>query len=451
MQLILLMHRTKRIAILVLTGLALTASALVGVRYNEARPYLAKQSELEDALTKAKELGVPLTKEALRERWPVRPDENAGRLLLQAFKTLSDLPRQIRQSPAELQALLDTKGIQNADFQKAMQAVSPSLDLAVEASKRPKLDFERDWEKGYHLVFKELGDTKLMVRCLGVRAQAKAIRGQYASSIEDFRGCYRIAALLGQDPTVMALTTQLTTTAIVDIAIQKALPYFATSTDALTALRETYRKERQVGDWSRALFGEAYIGIASIKVVDDWTDFAYMFSGDVGPTNPFSKIPKWMSKETVKNALLAEYLTAINEAFVAGGKPWNSAEAMQTVERMAFDRRNGRSPITAVKSILLPTFPVSDDAFTRAKAVGTCLSSLIDLYAYRAQHGSFPDTLQAAGIPDEDPYQNGKLIYRTEEDRVLLYSYGKNKIDDGGIGRTGEGGGSKDIVVWARI
>ncbi|MBX3118127.1 MAG: hypothetical protein KF784_03615 [Fimbriimonadaceae bacterium] len=445
------MHQRKRIAVFIVLGGFILGGAYFGVRYKEAKPYLDRQSTLEEKLAKAESLGVPLTMTALKERWPVKPEENAGLLLHKAIQSIDDVPKDVRKSPAEFQIVLDKREQSNPEFRKQFATLDIALNEAVQASSRPKLDFGRDWDLGFKVDLGDLGDTKQLVRYLGVRAQLRALDGDISGSLEDFKACYRITGLLGQDPTTLAVTTQLTTMAIVDVAVQKALPQFVKTAPAMVALRDIVASERATLDWSRALIGEAYLGIASIRAVNDWKDYAYLYSGDAGPTNPFMQIPKWIAKDTVKNAFLSEYLTGLNQAFVAGGNPWQLASTVTAVESLALDRSNGKHPTTAIRSILLPTFPVADHSFDRTKAVGHCLNVLLDVFVYRAQKGRFPTSLAEAGIKDLDPYEKGKLVYSARPDRVMVYSFGKDGVDDGAVGRTGEGGGSKDIVVWAHL
>lgn len=439
------MSRRKRTFVILATGILVLGGSYFGVRYAEAKPYLDRQSTLDERLTKAASLGVPLSMQALRDRWPVAPEENAGELILRAIDEIDEVPKEVRQSPAELQVALDQGKHNDPEFRKRLAALDKPLDTAVEASARPKLDFGRNWDLGYKLDLGDLGDTKQLVRYLGVRAQTRAAAGNLASSLDDFRACYRIGTLLNQDPTTLAMTTQITTITIVDVAVQKALPQFAKDSRALTMLREIVRSERKVGDWSRALIGEAYLGVASIRAAQGWTDFAYMYSGDAGPTNPFSQIPKWIATDTVRNAFLSEYLSAVNEAFARELDPLALATA---VEAMAMDLDNGKHPTTAIRSIMLPTFPIADDAFLKLDTIGHCLNALLDVCVFHAEKGRYPATLKEAGASELDPYKNGKLVYAVLPSKVLIYSFGRNGTDDGGLGRTGESGGSKDIVAW---
>lgn len=442
------MHAKKRTLIWALSGAVILPSTFYGVRYSEAKPYLERESRLDVALAKSRELGVPLTTEALKARWPVAPNENAGPPLLDAIATLQAVPKNVRLSPAEFQAMANAG---DPKLASRLNSIGVALDKAVSASKLPKLDFERDWNQGYKLSYSELGDSKQLIRYLAVRAQEKATKGDLVSGLADFRACYRIASLLGQDPTTLALTTQITAFAIVDVAVQKVIPAFAKDRNQLVALRDTVKRERQVGDWSRALFGEAYIGIASIRGVKDWTELAYLYSPDIGPSNPFMQIPAWMAANTVRDAFMAEYLQSFNQAIEAGGSPMELQAVLDKVESLSRNLENGKHPTTAIRSILLPSFPVSDDSFRRCRAVARCMDVLFDVYVYRAEKGSFPDNLKQAAIGDADPYQKGPLIYKKLKDRIVIYSTGRNGVDDGGIGRAGEGGGAKDVVVWAAI
>lgn len=52
---------------------------------------------------------------------------------------------------------------------------------------------------------------------------------------------------------------------------------------------------------------------------------------------------------------------------------------------------------------------------------------------YRARHGSYPETLDKSGLSREmieDPFSGQAFVYRPSERGVLLYSLGRNRLDD---------------------
>lgn len=69
----------------------------------------------------------------------------------------------------------------------------------------------------------------------------------------------------------------------------------------------------------------------------------------------------------------------------------------------------------------------------------------LDLERWRAEHGRYPETLAALGLPAEDtsdPFNDQPFVYRVEDDAVLLYSVGRNGKDDGGTT------GKRGDLVW---
>lgn len=70
----------------------------------------------------------------------------------------------------------------------------------------------------------------------------------------------------------------------------------------------------------------------------------------------------------------------------------------------------------------------------------------IRLEEYRAEHGAYPDSLEQLGLTTKDlidPFSGQPLLYKAEENGVLLYSVGHNRSDDNGQGRPAE---NRDIV-----
>ncbi|MCR9119854.1 MAG: general secretion pathway protein GspG, partial [bacterium] len=57
---------------------------------------------------------------------------------------------------------------------------------------------------------------------------------------------------------------------------------------------------------------------------------------------------------------------------------------------------------------------------------------------YRREHGKLPAELSDL-VPDFldevpiDPFTGDPLIYRVDEDAIVIYSVGRNGVDDGGV------------------
>ena len=70
-----------------------------------------------------------------------------------------------------------------------------------------------------------------------------------------------------------------------------------------------------------------------------------------------------------------------------------------------------------------------------------CFARLLSLdlliRAYRQEHGQLPASLEEIALKNHpdlsiDPYSETRFVYRPTEQGFILYSVGKNGIDDGG-------------------
>jgi len=81
------------------------------------------------------------------------------------------------------------------------------------------------------------------------------------------------------------------------------------------------------------------------------------------------------------------------------------------------------------------------------------LRLLIALKQYKMKNGSWPENLDALkySVPDEafiDAVNNGSFIYKPDDDSFVLYSKGKNNIDEGG--KRDPKSGADDWPIWPR-
>ena len=75
--------------------------------------------------------------------------------------------------------------------------------------------------------------------------------------------------------------------------------------------------------------------------------------------------------------------------------------------------------------------------YMRLKSDTIATGIIIALRRYKNKHGSWPESLDdvKSMAPAEifvDPVNNGSYVYRLTDEAFLLYSRGRNNIDDGG-------------------
>ena len=89
------------------------------------------------------------------------------------------------------------------------------------------------------------------------------------------------------------------------------------------------------------------------------------------------------------------------------------------------------------RPLILAAVPSIYEASASPRTDGRLLETLIALRIYKDEHGEFPDELKSLtpryfkSVPF-DPYSGKPLIYKKQGDHFLLYSIGRNRVDDGG-------------------
>ena len=94
--------------------------------------------------------------------------------------------------------------------------------------------------------------------------------------------------------------------------------------------------------------------------------------------------------------------------------------------------------------LMFPAVKPAVIAGARAEARQNCALAIIAAQRYGLQHGKLPTSLAdinalIPGDPDEpsdrltDPFDGLPLRFKSEDNRLLIYSVGENQTDDGGI------------------
>jgi hypothetical protein len=122
-----------------------------------------------------------------------------------------------------------------------------------------------------------------------------------------------------------------------------------------------------------------------------------------------------------------EYLRYLDAAAAWSKLPWRAAPPPRPsrVFALPLDGPHALQPL--VYRFLSARCDAQDEMFLAALA----------LQAWRAEHGRYPDALDAL-VPDvlealpPDPFGRGPLNYRRDGDKYVLYSAGPDGADDGG-------------------
>lgn len=144
-------------------------------------------------------------------------------------------------------------------------------------------------------------------------------------------------------------------------------------------------------------------------------------------------------------------------------------EAYQKNYKMAkpdynWNKRSKRPPLASFKLnykyyierlmfITEPTYYDTHDLYLRGDSMKNGSLLLIALRRYKDKNGFWPENLdQIKDLTKEefltDPVNNQSFVYERTDDSFILYSKGKNGIDDGGVGHSGYTAKQDDVYIW---
>lgn len=370
---------------------------------------------------------------------------------------------------------------ETADFSKAMEGPwtaeqSPLLAEWLEANQRP-LDVAREavfqrhgWyvpQVGGSLLeqpFELLKIHETLARSWLVRANASVAGGDYDSAISDTIAAYRLSRLVAQGP---AILDRLVAMAI-DARAWQQCSILLQQPDRLSP-----------GQWQR--FGQQLKQLPPVPPLADVLDVgerwsaleclgSVMFAGD-GDGRLFGDVPLHVRRGRVDGDAAARMINDWYDQYVlllrAAAEPRDEladvadlAELDDRFEAMAY---SGQRMVRVVR-FAGPLLPAGARGRLRGELVGSMITYVtaspamvsilsghdrvrlarldlvrvaVGLAEYRLRHGGYPAVLDElrptflAEIPP-DRCTGGALSYSPGEGGYLLYSFGRNRRDDGG-------------------
>jgi hypothetical protein len=207
----------------------------------------------------------------------------------------------------------------------------------------------------------------------------------------------------------------------------------------LTRLEQALTRPNEPSPWHDTLRMEARISISLLNHLKDHPELWQQNYAVVGSTTS-QKLARWLPDGILDLAqqrelrILDETTEAIKRDSIA--KRWQAGNAYETVPAVNSEGLvEGLLHGTAFRMVALTVLKTSASGdFDTRQARLACRLAI-----YKAQHGSYPATLEELGAQDllTDPFSpDGKPFrYRLEPDgKFTLYSVGPNGIDDGGKG-----------------
>jgi len=414
------------LAVLVALGFAVGGYLWMVKRYD----YPLAAYDVAEVAARYRQAGLPWEAKDLAPEKPVSDAENAAPLIHKAMA--------MRTPPYDYKKMgLWSYAIQERQFGSVLKDLAkfdPVLKVAIQASKRPRLDFHWDLDMSYWMTFKEFAPVKTWVRYLTRRAEAKAGLGDVDGALDDLRAGWRLADLMGQEPLLFGLLFRIGCESIVMAGVENCAWLLKDRPEALRRLDDVLAN-RSPYEHARVVVADAYCALAGLRntVNIEAIDFAHEDSEN--PTIPIMRTP--LQRTGLPDGLKARAYAAQSmrmwiEAKLILDRYGKDPEELYPRLQALGDRYGKKEqPSFALNQNELATD--FSDSFLRADAQRNTKRALLAALLVRARTGRMPTRI--AEIPGKwiDPYTKQPLRIATADGGWRIYSVGRNRKDDGGL------------------
>jgi hypothetical protein len=416
-------------AVLLVCFLAFIAiGGFFGYRKFFSGPWEQLADELPAALAEAKAAGVPLEPEDLHLDVPDEDNAAPGyRLAIAKLKVIG--------STTQMQKDLEKAAYsrQSYDRMTADRAVS-SLKLAVasaiSATKKPRLSFERNWREGGWMMLPEYAPIKTLAKLMLAEARYADSKGDVGRALELAGAVDQMPGHLQQEPILISYLVGLAIEMISNRTYEILLSSHVGNPAILQKILTQIDKRPPVPQFRNALGGEVLMSRFTLHKLKSFSELTALASGAPAPSSPAP--PGLTFTETQKNA----FETNVMRTWAKFYKEVASTKDPRTLGRKFDDYVNSidsKDPTQQYNAVVFPIFSQAADAQTRLDIGRKMILFKAKILVFKAQHGRYPRKLEEVGKPPIDPFSGKPLVYQVTPTGFLLYSFGIDGKDNGGI------------------
>ncbi len=388
--------------------------------------------EADGALAAYRAAGLPWEAKEVRKDLPISPNLNAKDGLNHAFsefdeKTFNSVSKGLI-SDLEVSSL--------PEVASALKPFNKGLDLAAEASKKPKLSYDKDYDLGSYMLFPELAHIKALVKGLAFRAELEAKSGQSASAIRDLKAGWRIADLVGQEPTVINTLVQIACRSIIFRRLEICATVFRHQPSRLRDLNALLKGSAQFR-FNDALEGEAFMGVATIrnlKLIGGVQALSNQTETAFKPLDPKIAIRGGMPEDRTERAFMTRHLQAYTSLKPAMDEYATDPEKLgNKMDELATSLANKHLASYVLESILFPVFKQAGIAVKKSTAETQSMEALLTALESTPSDKNLPKKI--SDIPGKwiDPFTGKPLTVLNSGGKFRVYSVGPTRTDHHGV------------------
>ncbi|MHC4179301.1 MAG: hypothetical protein ACYSWU_17450 [Planctomycetota bacterium] len=322
------------------------------------------------------------------------------------------------------------------------QYEAPLRQLHAAAAAGGPARYPTDFSQGLLMSLDHVQSLREGARLLALEAHVRAHRGDAQGAARSIDAIFMLADSLKQEPIIISQLVRYAIDGIAMDLLQRQLPTADFSDEDLDRLQAHLRAVDYSQGLQRGMMGERVMGIMAIN------NPAGMGSSDS------SGIPFW---GLLRSANLSVYLKYMNRMVAATKRPL--PQARREAEQIGSDVQSatGGSPFTSpghiMTSLLVPAIDAFVDAAARMAASSRATDAVIAVERFRRTTGRLSENLDELvpellpGMPI-DPFHRQPLRYVVKDDEYVIYSVGRDGVDDGGQGNEQ---GEPDLVFPVQL
>jgi hypothetical protein len=304
-------------------------------------------------------------------------------------------------------------------------------EAAVDAQSFPLEPGEQPWG----LQLPHLNPLRVGARALAASARLRAEAGDTAGAVDELTAILRLADSLQDDPLMLEHLVMAAVDAIGVEAVEVVLGLAELPPDGVAQVRTLL--EGDAPSPAAGLAAERAFAFSTIGQVSA-LDAARMGAGSGPLLERAGARLRFMAPG--RRAADALFFDGVTEESLAACAPDPrerrlAAEALSVRLRSLGEKDLRAHPLAAMLMPATGRFvseTVQHEA--RLRVAATALAA----EQWRLEHGRWPESLEQLapgllpGVP-QDPYSEGKLLYRRTDEGVVVYSVGEDGADDGGV------------------
>jgi hypothetical protein len=308
------------------------------------------------------------------------------------------------------------------DKAKIAKFLEASQDLLREMrrmAERGAPVYPLDFSKGYEMLLPHLSQTRKCARVLRASGVLKGTRGDYAGAVDDIIAGMKLGDALAREPMILSQLVRVAIYGAMSSAVENSFDGSDLSPELTRRLLTYLAQADHRDDFAEMFAGEIYCRLKAFAALRAGERSGLPAESDFGP-----------AEEADERA----YVEIMTRLAAAARLPYY--QAASEISQIQTDIED--LPQNLVYSRQLPPGLIRlSEAQAQHEAIIDLIQIGILVEQYKAREGYYPDTLgdiasSLGGSVPVDPFSGKGYRYRPLGSTFLLYSIGRNRLDDGG-------------------